>query len=379
MSLRDYLYDLATDRIKGPIPLLLKGFLYLFSFLYAIVVRGLIIFSRLRSFRLGCKVISVGNITLGGTGKTTLVQLIAEYLKSNGKNPAILTRGYKKLPKTADSSSGQSLIMGDEPFMLQRNLTNIPVIVDSNRIHSAKKAIQDYKADTVILDDGFQQWRIKKDLEIVAIDAVNPFGNKHLLPRGILREPLCGLKRADVFVLTKTNFIKDSQGLKSFLAGLNPGALLIESEHSPQYFYELGQPEKPLSLETFSGKNAALFSGIGDPDSFEKLASGLGLKVGLSFKFADHYNYSQSDLEGIARQAKERGMEILVTTEKDASRLYELRVTNYPDVHLRFSRDPDLYGIARRDELRIYILRIAIKIITGKERFYDRIHQLYSL
>ncbi len=358
MSPRDYLYNLVTDKINGPLAILLKGFLFLLSFLYALVVRVLILFRGLSCCRLSAKVISVGNITLGGTGKTTLVQLIAEDLKSRGRNLAILTRGYKRSIGHSHACLAKDLAMGDEPLMLQKNLGNIPVIVDSNRIRSAKKAIKDFKVDALVLDDGFQQWGIKKDLDVVTIDATNPFGNKHLLPRGILREPLSSLRRADIFVLTKVNLAKGVQDIKTLLLKINPKALIVESEHVPQYFYELAHQEKTISLEAFQGKNAVLFSGIGDPDSFEKMISNLGIKVGFSFKFADHHNYSQQDLDNIFRQAKEKSAEILITTEKDASRLYELRITDY--------------------ELRIYILRITIKITSGIDKFYERIHKLYN-
>lgn len=346
-----YLYNLATDRYKGTPAGIVKSFLYLLSLIYGLTVRILIFIYRLKPYRLNCKVISVGNITLGGTGKTSLVEFIAGYLKQQGHRVAILTRGYKR--KITDYE-----MIGDEPYMLKAHLKDVPVIVDAGRIRAAKKAMRDYAADTVILDDGFQQWRIMKDLEIVTIDASCPFGNKKLIPRGILREPLSSLKRPDVFVLTKTNLGAGLLGeIKDFLAKINPQAPVIEAIHSPLGFYKMATNET-LVQGALQGKTVALFSGIGSPDSFENLIKSLGIQIGLSFRFPDHHNYTARDLDNIIQSSKDKNIDTIITTEKDAARLSQLPAVSF--------------------QLPVLVLRIEIKITKDEERFYPRLLGIYS-
>jgi len=377
-----YLYNLATDKYKGFIPALIQAGLFILSGIYGLAVRFLIFLSRLRFYRLNCKVISVGNITLGGTGKTSLVEYIAHYLKQEGRKVAILSRGYKRKASSNQQSAISYETMGDEPYMLSRSLGDIAVIVDADRVRAARQAIGNHGADTVILDDGFQQWKIKKDLEIVTIDATNPFGNRYLIPRGILREPLTSLGRADIFILTKTNlkpsaeckeagiltsasrsntskrqYIRDTRDLKDFLISINPKAAIFESTHKPAWIYEIGNPDKRLSPQTLKTKTAALFSGIGDPDSFENLIISLGVKVGLSFRFRDHYSYSSEDLDKIVQAAKEKNIDTIITTEKDAVRLCAVRHTPYA--------------------VRILVLRINLEI-KNEEGFHNRLLRLYS-
>ena len=346
-----YIYNLATDRHKGLAAGVVKSFLYYLSLIYALVVRVLIFIYRIKPYRLNCKVISVGNITLGGTGKTALVALIAKYLKEQGHKVAILSRGYKRKVTSYQ-------MMGDEPYMLKMNLEDVPVLVEADRIRAAKLAMRDYGADTVILDDGLQQWRIKKDLEIVTIDAACPFGNRKLIPRGILREPLSSLKRADMFILTKTNLSPAGHQIKDFLRQINPKALHTESIHSPLGFCRLDKPGELSDVNILTGKTVTLFSAIGDPDSFEGIIASLGIKIGLSLRFRDHHNYTQEDLDNIIRKSKERNIDILVTTEKDAARLYQLPVTSY--------------------QLPVLFLRIELKIIKDEQEFYNRLLRLYT-
>jgi tetraacyldisaccharide 4'-kinase len=356
-----FLYNLATDKYKGVFFSPLKFILFLLSLIYGLAVRLSILFYRIKpAHRLKCKVISVGNITLGGTGKTSLVEFIAKYLRQNGHKVAVISRGYKR--KVAASGRGASGYesMGDEPYMLSKKLGGIPVIVDSDRIRAVKRAIRDYGIDTAILDDGFQQWRIKKDLEIVAIDAGRAFGNRHLIPRGILREPLSSLKRADIFVLTKTNTSPDVKGIRYFLGKVNPGALIVESIHKPVALCGIcgiGKAAQDMDLEKLKGKNAALFSGIGEPGSFEKMAKGLGFKIGLSIRFPDHYPYSEKDLKKIIAESEKNNIEAVVTTEKDAVRLEGLPIGDCP--------------------LPVMALRIELAIPKDEQVFYSRLLGLY--
>lgn len=368
-----YTYNLATDRHRGLAAGVVKYFLYCLSLIYALVVRVLIFIYRIKPYRLNCKVISVGNITLGGTGKTSLVALIAKYLKEEGHKVAILSRGYKKRAARRTSCRAPSAkdhsvrgtphaagyeTMGDEPYMLKMDLGDVPVLVDTDRIRAAKLAMHDYGVDTVILDDGLQQWRIKKDLEIITIDATCPFGNRKLIPRGILREPLSALKRADAFILTKTNLSPAGHQIKDFLRQINPQALSIESIHRPLGFCGLDRPGELSDINILTGKTVTLFSAIADPDSFGGIIRSLGIKIGLAFRFRDHHNYTQEDLDNIIRKSKERNIDILVTTQKDAARLYQLSVTN--------------------DQLPVLFLRIELKIIKDEQEFYNRLLRLYT-
>lgn len=363
--MREYLYNLATDRSKGLLAGILKFFLLLLSFIYGLAVRALILFYRLRPRRLNCRLISVGNITMGGTGKTSLVEYIGRYLHSQGRKTAILSRGYKRrITKDEGRTTNDELRttnyedMGDEPYMLSQKLAGIPVIVGKNRINSAKKAIREYGADTLILDDGLQQWRIKKDMEIVTIDATNPFGNAHLIPRGILRQPLSSLKRVDIFVLTKVNLARDAALTKEILRKINPRSLIFEAEHVPEAFCSIHNWQEAFTLESLRNKTAVLFCGIGDPGSFKKLILSVGIKVILFLSFPDHHGYSQAEFENILRQAKEEGADAVITTEKDASRLSQLPVAG--------------------PQLPVLALRIRLKIIKDEKGFNNRLLRLFT-
>ena len=355
---REYLYLLATDKKRGIIAGVLKTFLFILSLFYGLAVRILSFIYLIKPYRLNCKVISIGNITLGGTGKTPLVESLAFKLKEQGHRVAILSRGYKRLDTRCET-------MGDEPQMLSRNLENVPVVVDKDRISAAKKAIRDYQVDTVILDDGFQQWRIKKDLDIVTIDAANPWANLAVLPRGILREPIGSLRRAHIFVLTKVNLNPHHQAVEQLLKEVNPRALIVEAVHKPVGFYKFGEPrDNLLSPDEFSAEKVSLICGIADPESFEKLISKLGIEVALSFKFPDHYIYSEEDLNKIIRDSKQKGINKIITTEKDSVRLLAMD-----------DRLPAL-SLVEGWTMDCYVLRIKLEVLQD-EIFIKRIHSLF--
>ena len=347
--MKTFLYNLATDRTKGLFFLPIKIVLLLLSFLYGLIIRSMILFCLIDPIRLNCKIISIGNITLGGTGKTSLVELIARILKSKGFRIALLSRGYNR--RSLDS-------LGDEPDMLFNALKDVPVIVGKNRIKNSHRAIKEYGIDTLILDDAMQQWRIKKDIEIITIDSVLPFGNKHMIPRGILREPLSSLKRADVFILTKTNFSSNLDNLKEALIRINPKALVFDSIHMPTSIYFVHKPQELLDIDYIKNKKVALFSGIGDPDSFAKSIINLGADIRLDLRFTDHYNYSQKDLDKIIAVSKENLTDIIITTQKDAARINNL----------------DL----KIEAANLMVLCIELKIIKDEERFIDRLLRVYS-
>lgn len=340
--LKEHLYDLVTHKTKGLLADLLRGFLFILSLVYGLIVMILAFFYRLRPVKFKAKVISVGNITLGGTGKTTCVEYLTGKLISQGKGVAVLSRGYKS---------------GDEPAMLQNKFPLTNVIVDKNRVKAAFKAIKDYAADTLILDDGFQQWRIAKDLEIVTIDAQNPFGNNRLLPAGFLREPFSALKRADIFILTQTDAISNTDDLVTKLKRINPQALIAESIHKPVGFNSIANPDNFFGSDSFKNKRAVVFSGIGNPQGFENCICGLGINIAKSFRFIDHYAYTQADLDNIIKEVQQTNADTIITTQKDAIKIRELKISG-----------TDMLA-----------LNIKLSITKNEAEFHRRLLKLYSL
>jgi tetraacyldisaccharide 4'-kinase len=358
VHLKEHLYNLATDKYQGLFSAFIKFLLYLLSLIYGFLVWVLKGWRGLRKIRLGCKVISVGNITLGGTGKTVLVERIAGYLQKNGRKVAVLSRGYKRPGSASGISAPGYENMGDEPFMISQKLPGVFVMVDPDRVRSAKSAIAVHGVDTVILDDGFQQWGIKKDLEIVMFDGVNPFGNRRLLPRGILRQPLSTLKTAEVFVLTNTGNA-DLGKTRELLLRINSRAILLEAEHTVKGLFRISRKEEHLSADYLTGQNVALFCGLGNPGSFRNLSGKLGLKEGLFFEFPDHYRYQEDDIEKIVNQSRQKGFTALVTTEKDAVRIPLA-------ARKRFGED-------------IFVLEVELKFKDEEQRFFDRLRDIYSV
>ena len=355
MGIERFFYNLATDKKKGLALAPLKFILTLLSFLYGGLVRFLIWFYALRPLCFSCKVISIGNITWGGTGKTTLAEFIASYLQRQGHRVAILSRGYCR---RSNQSLGQGeKFLPDEPLMLKKRLPGVEVLIDPDRIRSGRRAIKEFGVDTLLLDDGFQQWRIKKDLEIVTIDCRYPLGNGYLIPRGILRQPISTLSRAHIFAITKTNLYPVALDLIKTLRKINTSALIIETAHEPLGFYQIGQEDGALlTPDSLKGERVGLFSGIGDPDSFERLVAKLGLEIGFYFSFPDHHNFSPRDIEDIVALARDKKITTLLTTQKDAMRLRGITLP-----------------------LRTLVLCIRLKITKNEEEFYQRLHSLYRI
>jgi tetraacyldisaccharide 4'-kinase len=248
--------------------------------------------------------------------------------------------------------------MGDEPFMLSRKLPGVVVIVNPDRIKGATEAVQAQGADMLLLDDGFQQWHLRKDLDIVTIDAGNPFGNGWMIPRGILREPLTALKRADIFVLTNADGVSDLGMLKARLAAFNPKGLIVVARHKPAGFFKLLDPSKACTAEQMFGKPVALVSGIGNPDSFRRVIERMHIPVARAFNFPDHHRYSKVDMNDILEGVRQNNIETLITTEKDADKL-------------KLCAPEGLLS-------NIVVLKVELEIIENEEQFHRRLHSLYS-
>jgi len=357
-SFKEYLYSLATDKRRGIIPSIIKIFLFALSLIYGLIIRLLSVINSARGLRFAPKIISIGNITLGGTGKTTFVEYLAKLLKNRGRGIVVISRGYKRRKRIGSADSISCERLGDEPYMLSLNLEKVPVLSGRDRVTLIKEAVSRHAADTVILDDAFQQWRIKKDIEIVAIDAVNSLGNKQMIPRGLLREPLSALARADVFALTKTNLAGDIKGLEEDLVKFNPRALIVRCEHVPCGLYRIDLPGELKGLDILRGKKIAALSGIGDPSSFEKLLKGAGADIVLNLRYPDHHEYRQNDLRIIREKIKAHDLDTVITTQKDAVRLATL--------------DQEKIGA------QVLVLRIELKITKNEENFHSRLFKLYS-
>jgi tetraacyldisaccharide 4'-kinase len=279
--------------------------------------------------RVDAPVISVGNLTVGGTGKTPLVKWIAQRLADEGRHVCIITRGYRRASKGRITVSNGSEILatldeaGDEALMLAESLqNNVAVVCDANRVSAAQFAIKTFQSDVIILDDAFQHRRIARDLDIVLIDASEPLANGRLLPAGRLREPASALERADCLVLTRADNADERAAMREELRLINPTAPVFCSVMRFAGLTELNE----RVAANLSGISAA-FCGIGNPQSFFSLLEREHFAINHQKTFRDHHRYSQADVAGIEAVARSAGAQALVTTAKDAVKLRSLKFT----------------------------------------------------
>ncbi len=329
----------------------------------------------LRDTTLGVQVIAIGNLTVGGTGKTPVVEKFARELQNQGRKVAILSRGYRSKPpplhKTlldrilfrADTtpprvvSDGKSLLLdsetaGDEPYMLASNLKDVVVLVDKDRVKAGRYAIEKFGCDTLLLDDGFQYWKLRgRRQDVVLIDRQQPFGNELLLPRGTLREPPSHLARASVIFITKSD--GNTAALRQRIATLNSTAGIIECVHHPLYLEDVFTGQRH-EIDIIKGRRVASLSGIAQPESFEQGLVKLGAELVYSKRFADHHRFTQQEILNAINRGKKRQAEIILTTQKDAVRFPKLD---------------------RRD-LPFYFMRVEIKIVSGAEDFHDCVRKI---
>ena len=279
-----------------------------------------------RTTRLPVPVISIGNLTVGGTGKTCAAAAIAAACVARGRRPAILSRGYGRRDGTACTvvSDGERVVAdhltaGDEPALLASAIPGAAVVVGKDRRETGRLAVENLHADVLILDDGFQYWRLEKDREIVLIDALAPFGSGLLIPAGILREPLSHLRRADEVWLTHTDLAGEVQvnSIRRRLGRFFKGRI-VDTIHAPIALRPL-ESSSPMSVSELQGRRVVALSGIGNPLAFELTLRRLGAQV-LPVRFPDHHHYEAADLRAVERFARRR-QAIIVTTEKDAIRL----------------------------------------------------------
>ncbi len=300
-----------------------------FSQLYRSIIglrQTLYIWGLLKRKKLDCKVISIGNITLGGTGKTPMAIALAELLSKKQKKPAIISRGYGR---TDDSvmrvvSDGRSVLTdaqsgGDEPVLMGSQLSGVPVVVGRNRYEASLYARRAFESEVIILDDGFQHLQLKRDLDIVLVDAADPFGNGKLFPAGILREPIESLHRAHAVVLTRTESPEAVEALRKNISLLTRASIFTAQQSATDMIDRHSGDVKPLSA--LRGTRVLAFSGIARPLSFTATLRSLGAVVVAECAFPDHYGYSKTDLAALFQKAADERVNMIVTTEKDAVRL----------------------------------------------------------
>ncbi len=358
MSFRLFLYEVITGRRHGLGAAGMRWALRVLSVGYAFAVQvWCVAYERrlLPERALGKPVVSVGNITWGGVGKTPFVEWLARYFLEQNVRPAILTRGYMPSAGRGGSFSPGS----DEALMLKKRFPGVPVRTGRDRRKSAQQLLSQHDVDVFILDDGFQQRGVRRDLNIVLVDATDPFGNGFLLPRGSLREPLSSLRRADVFVLTKTDQVTGRLDiLKDRLKAWNPAAVFVETVHQPVSFSCLGMAQPGMALSAIKGQSVCLVSGIGDPRSFEKTVGGLGAVIQDTKFFPDHHHFSAGEVESVARSCQEQGIGVIIMTAKDAVKWTE-----------------DVQCLA--SNLKVLVLNMEIKITKGKDDLCARLRTLH--
>ena len=339
------------DKIKTKIKTIMTGneqgrlfsfefFLFMVSLVYGGAVRLREAFytnSILKPKKLPCFVISIGNLTVGGTGKTPMTIYMAKLLKSLGYKVAIISRGYKGgADKTGGIvSNGHTIFMepekaGDEPFMMAAKLENIPVVVGRNRYKAGRLAIKEFDPDVIVLDDAFQHLNLKRDIDIVLLDCGRPFGNAHLLPRGILREPISALKRSDAFVLTRSDSVPDyvRQTFMDKIENLAPGRLVFRSFHVPNFYKPVNDTKSipGIELQNFApdllhGRRVVAFSGLARNNDFRRTVESLKCDLIDFFEFPDHHKYTEMDLQTIIQSSINAQAEFILSTEKDYVRI----------------------------------------------------------
>ncbi|MFH1189440.1 MAG: tetraacyldisaccharide 4'-kinase [Candidatus Omnitrophota bacterium] len=339
-----FIHSLMTDKRSGAVWAPVKFVLYLLSLVYALAIfcrkalYGLNIF---KSCKVPLKVVSVGNLTLGGTGKTPFTIALAGMLENELQaSTAVLIRGYG----------------WDEQALLKKNLPDTPILVGEDRVKSAHKAVRLYGSQFAVLDDGFQHWEIARDLNIVLIDSRNPFGNGHLFPRGVLRETKSALRRADVIVFTKADRKPAGlDALRNEISRIKSSVIFLEAVHKPSHLYD-PKARKDRDLQFLRDKKVILVSSIGDPAYFEDTVKGLGAEALDHVAFNDHHDYRPDDIKRIIKMCGVKAPDFMITTEKDA---------------VKFARMSFSFG-----DFTMMTLAIRMDITGGREKLIDRLRSV---
>jgi len=336
-SLASRFHDLISGRRHGVGATLARGALRLAEVPYSLAVRW-----RNHQYdsggkpieRVGVPVISVGNLTLGGTGKTPMVEWICRWLRDRGLRVTIISRGYKAEAGAAN----------DEALELEQKLPDVPHVQNPDRVEAARMAIGEFECQVIVLDDAFQHRRIARDLDIVLLDALAPFGFDHVFPRGTLREPLAGLNRADCIVLTRADMLVPDQRrqIAERVRRLAPKVSWAECVHKPLALRSCSGEES--SLDALRGCRIAAFSGIGNPAGFRHTLASCGFEVSLFREFADHHPYSRADLDSLGTWARQAEVAAVVCTHKDLVKI----------------------GLDRLGDKPLWAVRIGLEFLAGQ-------------
>lgn len=366
-----YIYQIAygpdTPFMGWVLLTVLRGMSYLYEFGVCCKLK-LYDSGFMKKEKLNCCVISIGNITVGGTGKTPTAQKMAAIIKEMGYRVVILNRGYRSHwdKEIGVVSNGNKIFMtayeaGDEAYLMAKTLPGVPVIIGKNRAFTGRYAVDKLSAEVIIMDDGYQHWQLERDLDIVLVDTLNMFGNGCVLPRGTLREPLENLERGDLFLLTKTDQSSKLSRiqLRNTIAKYNSDAPVIESIHHPKNFVEIADWYKGISeniknLEDLKGKDVMVFSAIGSPSSFEQTLSSIGLNILEAVRYPDHHDYGMLEMQYINERASSLKAVAMIATAKDAVKI------------------PTEFIYSNR-EIPLYILNMDICITEGMNRFKEYI------
>ena len=341
-------HDIVSGRRRGVIAALMRGLLRLAETPYSLAVRF-----RNRRFdsgrgvhRVGVPVVSVGNLTLGGTGKTPMVEFLARWFRDHDQRVTIVSRGYG-----AEAGS-----RNDEALELEQKLPDVPHLQNPDRVAAAETAIEEFETELILLDDGFQHRRIARDLDLVMIDALEPDGLGHVFPRGTLREPLAGLARADIVALSRADMVDaaERQRIRERLQTYAASASWIEVAHRPIGL--LSSTGETTSFDSLSGRNVAAACGIGNPQAFRHTLDTCGMNVTAMREFADHHNYTREDVQSLSDWAGQLEVAAVLCTHKD---LVKLRIDQLGGKPL-------------------WALSIGLEILSGHEALEKKLNRLIA-
>jgi tetraacyldisaccharide 4'-kinase len=348
--LHGHYHALIRGEHKGPGPAFQRLGLWVLSLPYGAAVR-----LRNWAFDRGWRqteqapvpVVSVGNLTAGGTGKTPCVEHVARFYRGRELRVAVLSRGY-----------GAAAGPNDEALVLEQNLPDVPHLQGADRAALARVAVEELESEVLVLDDGFQHRRLRRDLDLVLIDATNPWGHGHLLPRGLLREPVGGLGRAGVVLLSRCDLAGPEavRGVRARVAKIAPHTPVVETAHEPAAWQNAARAERPV--EALRGRPVAAFCGIGNPEAFRRTLGQLGLDVVAWRTFSDHHPYSREDVEDLRRWARQQPAgAALATTQKDLVKI-------------------DLDRLGDRE---LWALRVRLRILSGGEALEEKLRQAIAV
>jgi|YelNatPaOPRAMG01_1025707.scaffolds.fasta_scaffold14529_2 tetraacyldisaccharide 4'-kinase len=330
--MKDYLLSIIKGERKGIEAFLVKGALKPLSYLYAAGLKTYLAPYRMglrKQYRLPCPVISVGNISVGGTGKTSMTIRICEYLIDNQIKTCVLNRGYlgENENNAAIVSNGERIFLnarkaGDEAHLLASLLWNTPVLVGRDRRRTGMLAWEEFHPEAIVLDDGMQYYQLHRDLEIALVDATNPFGNGNVFPSGLLREPPSHLRRAQCVVITNADKVPSEEldRIRKRIIGITHRSKIYASCYQVECLRAL-DGSNTLPSTWLAGRRIASFCALGNPDNFEEQLNREGAIIKASLRLADHREPKMGDLQKLIAEAESNGAEGIVVSEKDAVKL----------------------------------------------------------